>query len=128
MQTENAVHGKYLGWLDQSRMGNENGMKRAFELLLPEVQEPAQLREAGMEVIVLPYIGLQEPRMIRPPVQNSGCRKSIPLELTPEVLATHVVLHHGWTTDLTFLAFPMQAQNVNNMCIINALAAFAKLC
>jgi hypothetical protein len=128
MQAENTVHGKDLGWLDQPRMGNKNGMKRAFEFLLPEVQEPPELRETGVKVILLPHIGLQEPRVVRSPIQNSGRGKTVPLELAPEVLAAHVVLHAGWTTDLTFLEFPLQAQNVNNVCIINALAAFEDVC
>jgi hypothetical protein len=66
--------------------------------------------------------------MIGTPIKNTRGRETIALELASEVVATHLVLHAGWTIDLTFPKFRLQAQNVNKLFNIKALAALMTIC
>ena len=45
------------------------------EALLPEIQEFAQLRKFGLQIVVLPDVGLHDRRMIGQTVENIGRRQ-----------------------------------------------------
>src|SRR5689334_8898043 len=77
MQPELAVDGADLGRPDQPRMGNGDRMQRSFKRLEPEIEEFVECRKCRAEIVVLPDIGLKEPRMIRPPVEDIGRGQSI---------------------------------------------------
>jgi hypothetical protein len=47
-------------------------MQDTFERFLPEFQKTPQFREIWAEVVVLPDVGLQQPGMVRAPVQDVG--------------------------------------------------------
>src|SRR5215467_6914907 len=128
MQAEFAIHCADLSRLDQARMRDQYRVQRPFELFAPKCEKAMQLGEIGVKVVVLPNVGLQQPEVIGSPVENACGRQPVAFELTPEILATHLVLHSGWTIDLTFLVLPLQAQKVNKLFIINALAALVTVC
>jgi hypothetical protein len=47
-------------------------MQWAFELISPESQETLQFGEIRVEIVVLPDIGLEKPKIIRSPIQNAS--------------------------------------------------------
>ena len=51
-------------------MRNSDRMQDTFERFLPKLQKALQLREIWVEVVVLPDIALQQPGMVRAPVQD----------------------------------------------------------
>ena len=65
VQPKLAVDGANFGRFDQARVRHGDRVQRAFELFQPKVQKLIQLRKAGAEIVILPDIGLQQPRMIR---------------------------------------------------------------
>src|SRR5215470_20276685 len=74
VQLELAANGLDLRRSNQSRVGDADRMQRSFKFVFPELQEPLELGEARVKIVVLPHIALQEPRVIRPPVENVRCR------------------------------------------------------
>jgi hypothetical protein len=75
MKPENATHCFDLGRFDEAGMRNSDRMQDTFEKFLPKPQKRPQLREIWVEVLVLPGLALQQPGMVRPPVQDirRGC-------------------------------------------------------
>ena len=51
-------------------MRNSDRMQDTFERFLPKLQKALQLREIWVEVVVLPDVALQQPGMVRAPVQD----------------------------------------------------------
>src|ERR1700722_8541166 len=86
MQAKLAVDGANFRWLDQPRMGHCHRMQRALELFQPEIEEFVQRRKVRAEIVVLPDVGLQEPGMVRPPVEDIGSGQAVALELPAEVV------------------------------------------
>ena len=72
MQHENAIHWFDLGRFDEAGMRDRDRMQDTFERFLPEFQKTPQFREIWAEVVVLPDVGLQQPGMVRAPVQDVG--------------------------------------------------------
>ena len=70
MQPENAIHRFDLGRFDEAGMRDRDRMHDTFERFLPEFQKTVQFREIWAEVVVLPDVGLQQPGMVRAPVQD----------------------------------------------------------
>ena len=70
MQSENAIHRFDLGRFDEAGMRDRHRIQGTFERFLPELQKTPQFREIWAEVIVLPDVGLQQPRMVRAPIQD----------------------------------------------------------
>jgi len=70
MKPENAVYRFDLDRFDEAGMRNGDRMQDAFERFPPELQKALQLREIWVEVVVLPNEGLQQPGMVRAPVQD----------------------------------------------------------
>ena len=89
MQPEFAVDRLELGRLDQLAVRDLNRVQRPFELLLPELEESLQFGEFGKQVVVLPDIGLQQPVMVRAPVQDMRRRQPIAADLLPKILLDH---------------------------------------
>src|SRR5262245_27346640 len=85
VQAELAVDGAHLGRLDQARMGDRHRMQRAFERALPEQQELLQHRERRTEVVFLPDVALQQPGMIRPPVEDVRSSEAVALKLLLDI-------------------------------------------
>ena len=50
-------------------MRDRDRMQDTFERFLPKLQKAQQLGEIWVEVVVLPDVALQQPGMIRAPVQ-----------------------------------------------------------
>ena len=94
MQPELAVYGADFRRLDQPGMRHGHRVQWAFELLEPEIEEFVQLREYRAPVIALPDIGLQKPGVIWPPVQDVGCRQSLPFELLAKVFRHRILGNH----------------------------------
>ena len=80
MEPELAVDGADLGRPDQPRVGDSDRVQRPLKGLQPEIEELVERRKYRAEIVILPDKGLQEPRMIRPPVENIGRRQPIALE------------------------------------------------
>src|SRR4051794_8088738 len=70
--------------LDQLRAADPDAVQLALEVLVPEIEELAQLGEAGGQVQVLPDVALQHVPMIGHPVENLGGRDAVVLELRYE--------------------------------------------
>ena len=70
LQPENAIHRFDLGRFDEAGMRDRDRMHGTFERFLPELQKTLQFREIWAEVVVLPDVGLQQPGMVRAPVQD----------------------------------------------------------
>ena len=70
MQPENAVHRFDLDRFNEAGMRNGDRMQDTFERFLPKLQKTLQLREIWVEVVVLPDVALQQPGMVRAPVQD----------------------------------------------------------
>jgi hypothetical protein len=70
MKPENATHCFDLGRFDEAGMRNSDRMQDTFEKFLPKPQKRPQLREIWVEVLVLPGLALQQPGMVRAPVQD----------------------------------------------------------
>jgi hypothetical protein len=70
MQPENAIHRFDLGRFDEVGMRDRDRMHDTFERFLPRIpKKPAILGNLG-RVVVLPDVGLQQPGMVRVPVQD----------------------------------------------------------
>src|SRR5215472_2115002 len=72
VQPEHALDRADLGRLDQPRMRHGDRVQRAFQGLQPEIEEFVECRKCRAEIVILPDIALEEPGMIRPPVENIG--------------------------------------------------------
>jgi uncharacterized integral membrane protein (TIGR00698 family) len=92
MQPELAVHGADLGRLDQARVRHRHRMQRTFELLQPKIEEFVQLGKHRAEVVILPDVGLKQPGMIWPTIEDIGGGQSIAFELPAKVLRNPRVL------------------------------------
>src|SRR5215469_7406512 len=68
VQPELAVDRADLGRLDQPRMRHGDRVQRAFQGLQPEIEEFVERRKYRAEIVILPNIALQQPRVIGPPV------------------------------------------------------------
>jgi hypothetical protein len=98
-------------------------MKDSVEGFPPEGQKPLQFGKFRTEVVFLPDIGLEQPGMIGTPVKDVRSRQAVALHLTAEVTALHLALQLAETQTLRHMTVPLQAQKVNNLFIIKALAA-----
>ena len=85
VQAEFAVDRFDLGGLDQPRMRHGHRMQRSLELLQPEIEEFVELGKFRTQIVLLPDIGLQKPRMIRPAIEDVGRGQPVALELTAEI-------------------------------------------
>jgi len=89
VQAEFAVDRAQFRRTDQARMGDHDGVDRPLERLLPEREKFLQRGEIREEIVVLPDIGLQEPKVIGTAVKDARCGEALPFQLTPNVLADH---------------------------------------
>ena len=74
-----------LGWSDEPLVCDRHTMELAIEIARPEVEELLEAREAGMDVVVLPDIRLQERGMIWHPVKDLCRRQAEASELCSEI-------------------------------------------
>jgi hypothetical protein len=70
MKPENATHCFDLDRFDEAGMRNSDRMQDTFEGFLPKPQKAQQLGEIWVEVVVLPEVALEQPGMVRAPVQD----------------------------------------------------------
>src|SRR5688500_19985417 len=70
-------------------MRHRHRVQGDFQLFLPEIQEALQLRKIGEQIIGLPYVGLQQPAVIRPAVQDLRGGQTVAFDLFPKVLRNH---------------------------------------
>src|SRR5271169_3556720 len=75
-------------------MRHGHRVQRPFELLEPEVEELVQFREYRAKVVALPDIALQEPGVVRPPVQDVRRGQSIAFELFAKVFRYRALRNH----------------------------------
>lgn len=93
MQPELAVERLHLGRLDQAGVRHRHGVEDSVQRLLPEGQKALQFREFRAEIVFLPEIGLEQPGVVRAPVEDVRRSQAITLHLAAEVTARHQVLH-----------------------------------
>ena len=86
MQPEFSVDRPDLRRLDQPRVRHRHRVQRALELFQPEIEEFIELGKVRAEIVVLPDIGLQEPGMVRPPVEDVGGGQAVALELPAKIV------------------------------------------
>src|SRR5215470_723872 len=110
VQPEYAADRPDLGRRDQARMRDTHRMQRAFELGLPEFEEPVEFGEARVQIVVLPDVGLEQPGVVGPPVQNVRGGEPVSFELPAEVSAGHGVLLLADTTSLRDSQFHCKPQ------------------
>src|SRR5215472_3180600 len=122
MQPKLAVDRSDLGRPDQPRMRDGDRVQRPFKGLQPEIEELVERRKGRAEIVILPDIGLQEPGMIRPPVENIGSRQPIALELSAKILRHHSALHPA-IGNVQVTRSSRQASKLRNLFIFKALAA-----
>src|SRR6185312_1052582 len=60
MQAELALDEAEFGWRDEPAMRHANAVERTIEIGVPEIEEVGQSGEARRDVVVLPYVALQE--------------------------------------------------------------------
>src|SRR5207248_2459806 len=108
-------------------MGDCDRVQRALQGLQPEIEEFVERRKRRTEIVILPDIGLQKPRMIRPPVENIGGRQSIAFELLAKILRHHRALHPG-TGNVQVTRSSRQASKMRKLFIYKALAASKLFC
>jgi hypothetical protein len=70
MKPENAIRCFDLDRFDEVGMRNRDRMQDTFERFPPKLQKTLQLREIWVEVVVLPDVALQQPGMVRAPIQD----------------------------------------------------------
>src|SRR5690606_25031351 len=75
--------------LDELGRRHLDRMQLAVQLAAPEIEEPAQDREVGGQIEILPDIALQEARIVGHVVEDLRGRQTIILELLPEI-AFHI--------------------------------------
>src|SRR5215471_13443946 len=95
-------------------MRHGDRVQRAFQGLEPEIEEFVERRKYRTEIVILPDIALQQPRVIRPPVQNVSCGQPIAFKLPPKVLRHHGPLH-PITGDVSRLSSPLQASKLTKL-------------
>src|SRR5271165_4180408 len=89
VQPEHAIDGADFGWSNQAAMANRDRVQAPVQLGLPELQEALQLGEIRTEIVVLPDIGLQQPRMVGSPVKDFGGCQAVSLHLSFEIVGDH---------------------------------------
>jgi len=114
--------------LDQLGVRDANRMQRPLKLLLPEGQEALQLGKFGKQIVVLPNVGLQQPLMIGTPVQDVGGCQAKAFDLPAEVFRNHRVPPSSRTQSFHFRQPSLQAEKVNKLFKIKALAARTATC
>jgi hypothetical protein len=77
MQTEHPVDRAQFCRLDHVGVRDHHRMQVALQGVLPEIEEPMKLRKGRAQIIRLPYIGLQQPRMIRTTIENVGGSQAV---------------------------------------------------
>jgi hypothetical protein len=78
MKPENATHCFDLDRFNEAGMRNSDRMQGTFERFLPKLQKALQFREMWVEVVVLPDVALQQPGMVRAPVQDIAVVRPYP--------------------------------------------------
>ena len=70
-------------------MRNSDRMQDTFERFLPKPQKGPQPMEIWVEVVVLPGLALQQPGMVRAPVQDIRRGWAVPFYLLLKILRGH---------------------------------------
>src|SRR5262245_56532423 len=89
VQLEFTVDRIELRWLYQFAMRHAHGMQGAIQLVLPEGQEAAKLGKLWEQIVVLPDIGLQQPAMVGPPIQDVRGRQAVTKSLFAKIFRNH---------------------------------------
>src|SRR5689334_19604761 len=90
VQAELRPHSPELGRLDQAAVRHGDRMQYAFDRVAPELEETAQLRKAGRQIVVLPDKSLQQGRVIGKPIEDVGGGQAIAGHLPTERNRLHV--------------------------------------
>src|SRR5215510_10081579 len=85
VQSEFAADRFELGRLDQLAVSHAHRMQGSFKLFLPEREKTLELGKLGEQVVILPDVGLQQPAMIRTPIQDVRRRQAITTDLFTEI-------------------------------------------
>src|SRR5262249_11004857 len=106
-------------------------MQHALKGALPEPEESLQLREVGTDIVGLPDIGLEQPRVIGASIQDFGRRQAVAGQLLAKVLRSY--RSHRRSPFLTalncvFPPRPLQAEELSKSSKINVLAALVVVC
>jgi hypothetical protein len=85
VQPELAIQRPELGRFDELGMANHDTMQRPIELFAPKHQEFEQHRKLRREIIVLPDISLQQPRMIGQMIEDTRGGKPLSGKLLDKI-------------------------------------------
>ena len=89
VQAEHPVDGPDLRRPQQPGVRHRHGVQRPLQVLAPKREEFLQHRKLRPDVVLLPNIGLQQPRVIRPAVEDPGGGEPIALKLAAKILRDH---------------------------------------
>src|SRR3954453_11652927 len=84
MQTKFEADRADLRRPDELLVGNLHRIERPIELVAPEGEELHQGRKIGSDVVILPDVSLEEPRMVRQAVEDFRRRQTISRQLADE--------------------------------------------
>src|SRR5262245_61974408 len=96
-------------------MCHPHRVQRPIQLLHPECQKTPQLGKFWEEIVVLPDIGLEQPTMVRPPIQNMrGC------QAVTQSLFAKILRNHRTTVSDSKIAFQHLAKAPKAACVQHA--------
>src|SRR5262245_27487176 len=115
VQPELAFDKAEFGGRDQPPVRHANAVERAVEIGVPEAEEIGELGKARGEIVILPDIALQEPRIVRQTVEDlRGCQREA------VDLAKEGAVHRLIVPALSFLVFSKKLaarpSRVQNFC------------
>jgi hypothetical protein len=90
MQSEHAVDRADLRRPVRRRVRHHYGMQRAIQRSSPECQKILQDGKVRPSVVLLPHIRLQQPRVIRPPIENMRSSQSETCKLATATFRDHL--------------------------------------
>ena len=85
MHSELCADQSQLGWRDEFLMCDRHSKELAIEVALPAVEELLEPREAGVDIVVLPDVALEERGMIRQAMKNLRRRQTEADELRTKI-------------------------------------------
>ena len=85
MQLAGLLRDAELRGADQLAVGHGDGVQHAIQLVAPEIQEPVEVRELRIEIILLPEIGLEQGGVVGQSVEDFGRGEAVSGELAFEV-------------------------------------------
>jgi hypothetical protein len=81
-------HAQFRG-PNKPRVGDGYRMQKALEIADPKIQELPEVGKVRMQVMLLPNVILENPRVIRQVIEDAGGRQAVSFKLATKVDADH---------------------------------------